>query len=86
MYSQRFQNMEEVPLYCTRKSKDLLWFDVSTRCEVEALLVTCSQMLSIKNKATQLLKIKDLHPPKHYLLLDIMIFRRRPQRAYPRHM
>jgi hypothetical protein len=27
-----------------------------------------------QNKATQLLSIKDLRPPKHYFLLDIMIF------------
>jgi alpha-galactosidase len=32
------------------------------------MLVTYSQMLLIKNKATQLLKIKDLRPLKHYLL------------------
>jgi hypothetical protein len=31
----------------------------------------------IKDKATQLLKIKDLRPSKHYLLSDIMIFGRR---------
>jgi hypothetical protein len=36
----------------------------------------CSQMLYIMNNATQLLMIKDLHPSKHYLLWDIMIFRR----------
>jgi hypothetical protein len=41
------------------------------------MLVTCSQMLWIKNKATQLLNIKDLCPSKHYLLSDIMIFERR---------
>jgi hypothetical protein len=40
------------------------------------LLVTCSQMLWIKNKATQLLKIKDLRTSKHYLLSNIKIFRR----------
>jgi hypothetical protein len=40
------------------------------------LLVTCSQLLWMKNKATQLLNVKDLRPSKHYLLLDIMIFRR----------
>jgi hypothetical protein len=34
-------------------------------------------MLYIKNKAIQLLTIKDLHPLKHYLLLDI-ILRPRP--------
>jgi hypothetical protein len=27
----------------------------------------CSQMLYIKNKATQLLTIRDLRPSKHYL-------------------
>jgi hypothetical protein len=32
------------------------------------MLVTCSQMMWIKNKATQLLRIKDLRPLKHYLL------------------
>jgi hypothetical protein len=37
----------------------------------------CSRMLYIKNKATQLLTIKDLRPSKHYLLRDIMIFGRR---------
>jgi hypothetical protein len=35
----------------------------------------CSQMLYIKNKATQLLMIRDLHPSKHYFPWDIMIFR-----------
>jgi hypothetical protein len=43
--------------------------------EVGANVGPCSQMLYIKNKATQLLMIKDLRPLKHYLLLDIMIFR-----------
>jgi hypothetical protein len=45
--------------------------------EVGANVGPCSQMLYIKNKTTQLLTIKGLHPSKHYLLLDIMIFRRR---------
>jgi hypothetical protein len=45
--------------------------------EVGANVGPCSRMLYIKNKATQLLMIKDLCPSKHYLLLDIMIFRRR---------
>jgi hypothetical protein len=31
------------------------------------LLVTCSQMLRVKNKATQMLMVKDLRPSKHYL-------------------
>jgi hypothetical protein len=41
------------------------------------MLVTCSQMLWIKNKETQLLKTKDLRSLAHYLLLGIMVFRRR---------
>jgi hypothetical protein len=45
--------------------------------EVGANVGPCSQMLYIKNKATQLLMVKDLRPSKHYLLWDIMIFRRR---------
>jgi hypothetical protein len=35
------------------------------------------QQLSVKNKATQLLKVKDLRPSKHYFLSDIMISRQR---------
>jgi hypothetical protein len=45
--------------------------------EVGANVGPCSQMIYIKIKATQLLMIKDLHPSKHYLLWDIMIFRRK---------
>jgi hypothetical protein len=41
------------------------------------MLFTCSQMLRIKNKETQLLDIKDLRPSKHYLILDITIIRQR---------
>ena len=41
------------------------------------LLVTCSWMLWIKNKATQLLIIRDLHLPKHYFPKGIMIIRQR---------
>ena len=41
------------------------------------LLVTCSQMLYIKNKATQLLVITDLCLLKHYLRMSIMLIRRR---------
>jgi hypothetical protein len=40
------------------------------------MLLTCSRVMWVKNKATQLLRIKDLHPSKHYLISDIMIFRR----------
>jgi hypothetical protein len=45
--------------------------------EVGANVGPCSRMLYIKNKATQLLMIRDLRPSKHYLPWDIMIFRRR---------
>jgi hypothetical protein len=45
--------------------------------EVGANVGPCSQMLYIKNKTTRLLIIKDLRPLKHYLLLVIMISRRR---------
>jgi hypothetical protein len=50
------------------------------------MLATCSQMLWIKNKATQLLAITDLHPPKHYLRMGIMLIRRRSRRAYLHHI
>jgi hypothetical protein len=46
----------------------------------------CSQMLYIKNKTTRLLIIRDLCSSKHYLLLDIMIFRRRSSREYLHHL
>jgi hypothetical protein len=36
------------------------------RLVVALLLVTCSQMLWVKNKATQMLMIKNLRPSKHY--------------------
>jgi hypothetical protein len=49
------------------------------------VLVTCSKMLWIKNKATQVLMVKNLRPSKHYLPQDIMIFGRRSRRAYLRH-
>jgi hypothetical protein len=45
--------------------------------EVCANVRICSQMLYTKNKATQLLMDKDLHPSKHYFPSDIMIFGRR---------
>jgi hypothetical protein len=31
------------------------------------MLVTCSEMVRVKNKATQMLMVKDLRPSKHYL-------------------
>jgi hypothetical protein len=41
-------------------------------------LGTCSQMLRVKNKATQkMLNVKVLRPSKHYFPWDIMIFGRR---------
>jgi hypothetical protein len=46
----------------------------------------CSQMLYIKNKASQLLMNKNLRPSTHYLLSDIMIFRRRSWRTYLHHV
>jgi hypothetical protein len=39
------------------------------------LLFTCSQMLRIKNKATQFLIVMDLRPSKHYLHMGIMVIR-----------
>jgi hypothetical protein len=45
--------------------------------EVGANVGPCSRILHIKNKATQLLMIRDLRPLKHYLPWDIMILRRR---------
>jgi hypothetical protein len=47
------------------------------------MLFTCSQMLWIKKKATQLLSIKDLHPSKHYLLTDIMIHQMKAMKSTP---
>jgi hypothetical protein len=51
-----------------------------------SLLVTCSQMLWIKNKETQLFSIKDLHLPKHYPLMDIMIIRQRLRKTCLHHL
>jgi hypothetical protein len=45
--------------------------------EVGTNVGPCSQMLYIKNKTTQMLIIRDLCLLKHYLLLDIMISKRR---------
>jgi hypothetical protein len=50
--------------------------DVSSP-EVGTNVGLCSQMLCIKNKATQLLMIKNLRSSKHYLLSVIMFLRRR---------
>jgi hypothetical protein len=57
-----------------------VWCDVNCAYTMFVCIATvgpCSLMLYIKNKTTQLLTIKGLRPSKHYLLLDIMIFRRR---------
>jgi hypothetical protein len=43
--------------------------------EVGANVGPCSQMVYIKNKATQLLMIKNIRPSKHYLLSGIMILK-----------
>jgi hypothetical protein len=37
----------------------------------------CSEMLYTKNKATELLMIRDLRPSEYYIPLGIMIFGRR---------
>jgi hypothetical protein len=50
------------------------------------MLVTCPQMLRVKNKATQLLIIKDLRPSKHYILTCIMLLRRRSRKANLHHI
>jgi hypothetical protein len=46
------------------------------------MLVTCSQMLYVKNKATQLLTIMNLRLPKHYLHMGIMLIKWRSRRTY----
>jgi hypothetical protein len=43
--------------------------------EVGVNVGPCYRMLYIKNKATQLLTIRDPRPSKYYLPWDIMIFR-----------
>jgi hypothetical protein len=47
------------------------------------MLVTCSQMLNIKNKATQLLVITDLRLPKYYLLMGIMLHQMKVKKDIP---
>jgi hypothetical protein len=49
------------------------------------MLVTRSQMLWIKNKATQLLIVRDLRPPKHYLPMGIILIKQRSRRTYLHH-
>jgi hypothetical protein len=48
-----------------------------------SLLVTCSQMLNIKNKATQLLVIMDLRLLKYYLLMSIMLHQMKVKKDIP---
>ena len=51
-----------------------------------SMLETCSQMLWIKNKATQKkLMVNALRPSKHYFPEDITIFGRRSRRTYLLH-
>jgi hypothetical protein len=50
------------------------------------LLVTCYQILLIKNKATQSLRIRDLRLLKHYLHMSIMLIRQRSRRTYLHHL
>jgi hypothetical protein len=50
------------------------------------MLVTCSQMLYVKNKATQSLIIMDLRLPKHYFHTGLMLIRRRLRRTYLHHL
>jgi hypothetical protein len=50
------------------------------------LLVTCSQMLWVKNEATQLLIITNLRLLKHYPLMGIMLIGRRTRRTYLHHL
>jgi hypothetical protein len=68
-------------------------FEVSLRRW--SLLGTCSQMLcwglvlkcyELRTRQHKMLMIKDLRPSKHYLLWDIMIFRRRSWRTYLHHL
>jgi hypothetical protein len=48
-----------------------------------SLLGTCSQMLRIKNKATQkMLNEIALRSRKHYIPMDLMNFERRPRTRY----
>jgi hypothetical protein len=45
------------------------------------MLVTRSQMLWIKNKATQSLRINDLRLPKHDLHMEIILIKRRSRKT-----
>jgi predicted protein tyrosine phosphatase len=53
------------------------------RISITVMLDTCSQMLQIKNKATQMLMIKDLHPSKHYLPLGYNDLRTKVMKGVP---
>jgi hypothetical protein len=56
------------------------------RFQQAPMLATCSQMLWVNNKATQLLIIKDLRPSKHYSLTGLMPLKRRSRRTYLHHI
>ena len=54
---------------------------ICTPRKFQYVLITCSQLLWINNKTTQLWIIRDLRLPKHYLLMGIMIIRRSSWRS-----
>jgi hypothetical protein len=86
-----FSSIYIYPLFCKTSviisTLMLLWhLSLYTLLLYMLLLGTCSQMLWVKNKATQMLMVKGLRPLKHYLPQDIMIFRRRSWRAYLHHL
>jgi hypothetical protein len=57
-----------------------------TSSEVRANVGPCSEILYTKNKATQLLMIRDLRPSEHYIPSSIMIFRQRSWRTCLHHL
>jgi hypothetical protein len=68
------------PLCPLCKGEALELFSVGKQL-VSSLLVTCSQMLRLKNKATQkVLNVKALRPSEHYFPQDITTSGRRLQR------
>jgi hypothetical protein len=76
---------QQLPTACGYKTYLFAFSFSGSLSHRNILLVTCSQKLYIKNKATQILMIKDIRPSKHYFLLDIIIFRRRSWRTYLHH-
>jgi hypothetical protein len=59
------------------KDESVACFGKVGECSGLKLLVTCSQLLWIKNKGTHLLYVKDLRLSKHHSLSGIMNLRRR---------